>query len=712
MTSLITISESAWSSKFSKAIVFVALSIPFYCLLITDQVNEPLRVILAFFFVIVLPGYLFWNALHRNSNRIESIAAGSVTAISALALGSLFTSKLEIEIISYVPWLTMFAFGILKSDFKAGRKVNDWGIGAAVGACVASIVTVKTLRAVLNTQPTTWPISWEFYNDLPFHVSLVASARTHADGAYLFLPSLDITYTWMLHAFLGAFGKFSGSTALELMMQVWPVINASLTWLLIAALALRVTKSNLAAFLAPIFHSIFVGPIVLSETFLRYSWSFSVSPTFEFGLLLTMTILLHLSRSFSDDNANSLARNANVIVLFVLVFIGTAGKGSGWLIYGFGFTASLLGVWRKSGEFKKLLALTSIAFSAVIVAIFGVVRTKQSLSISPLTTLQGYSINPALDVLLGSLFVLIPMIASHQILIKKPCQSRLEVNFMAGSVLGGTLGILVFDHFGKSQLYFYFAIVPFLCVMVACALAKISSHYGYFTLILAGLAVVLFSKYSTSQQNQNQATVIFMTISLATFVFLTAAMIRMLKEIAKGREFTKAKLASYQIVLVVFVFVFFAQPFGKSTPTYSGETPVTNPYALSKERFDALNFIKSSSGVDDVVLSNNHCMAGDVGTDTCYDRQFYASAITERKIFYETAAYTFQISGPEELERLRLTEELYKSSTSNVASQLYKNGVRYIYVDKAKPHDGDLSRVAKIVFTNSEAEVWKLNAFS
>jgi hypothetical protein len=147
----------------------------------------------------------------------------------------------------------------------------------------------------------------------------------------------------------------------------------------------------------------------------------------------------------------------------------------------------------------------------------------------------------------------------------------------------------------------------------------------------------------------------------------------------------------------------------------------TAPLAVSRDHIDSARWIRDHSSVDDLVMSNRHCVSSTppVGCDS---RRFVVAAFSERQVLVEgwTATPMATELAPDgrdsivvdywEADLLALNDGFIENPDETAMRQLRDRGVRWVFVDFTRPHAETLEPWAELRFQTEWAEVYELPA--
>ena len=140
--------------------------------------------------------------------------------------------------------------------------------------------------------------------------------------------------------------------------------------------------------------------------------------------------------------------------------------------------------------------------------------------------------------------------------------------------------------------------------------------------------------------------------------------------------------------------------------------------ATSTGEIDAARWIRDHSGVNDLVMTNRHCITP-MAPDHCDSRRFVVAAFSERQVLVEgwTATPMSAKLGPKGRDSitvnywkpalLALNDGFIANPTADAAAQLRKLGVKWIFVDHTRPYASTLEPYATLRYQTSGVDVYE-----
>lgn len=146
---------------------------------------------------------------------------------------------------------------------------------------------------------------------------------------------------------------------------------------------------------------------------------------------------------------------------------------------------------------------------------------------------------------------------------------------------------------------------------------------------------------------------------------------------------------------------------------------LTSATASSNGQIAAAVYIRDHSGVNDLVMTNRHCIRPQV-PDHCDSRRWLVTAFTERQVLIEgwTATNTPTRLAPQGRQSvtinywhpalLVLNDDFYTHPTAAAERKLWAMGVRWAYEENTRPHASTLAPYAILRYHNADASAWQL----
>jgi hypothetical protein len=369
----------------------------------------------------------------------------------------------------------------------------------------------------------------------------------------------------------------------------------------------------------------------------------------------------------------------------------------------------------------NLIFAPLIGFASILPVIFTFGPTKSSgmsLWISPLTsvrTILGYYGEPvsSKNLLILSVVLAISCFTPFLILLlnlkKKPVYF---IPLIVANVIG-TLGLFIFEAWGNSQWFIYYPVGLFIAISLSILLPSIMEKFSkiqLLILIITGLFVQnLVHMLLRNWFEPNAINFGALWVIAVIYVFLASFFVSLIIW----------QLGIYKSLVAASITILFIGVFSSLDHKDAYPYPVSNyehPWSITKGTTSAASFIKENSSIDDVLVTNRHCV-GPEESNTCISRIFTISALAERRTFVEGWAYT-TCPVSEALNNSYWNKPLFDlnqlvvlDSNETAAREISTYGVKWLLIDLRRPHSKDFSNIATKAFTASQVEVWKLKDF-
>jgi len=664
-----------------------------------------LLIFMTFIALSLVPGFFCWLVIKPESAFTESVVFGAILGIVFLAFGSLLSMWTHIFLIRYLPSVLFSMIGIFY--FLRGSRVlpkfNQSDFYIISGGLVGIALGLKQLLLTLDTQPILWNGWWSFYGDLPFHVALTSEVISRAPEVFPYLPSQAITYTWMFHGAMGVWGSLAGASADIMVLQVWPILFHLLLPFSVAVFAFALTKSKLVSLVSPALTIIFTGPIGFQNNYVSYEAFFQISPTHELGILFLFLIIL-LTVIVFQFSINLKLKSLFIIGLYFiscLVAVGT--KGTIWL-YLFIIVSSLfVGRLLTRSLNRDSIMAAGISGLATLVSLKIVINTRGGLQVEPFSVLIGEDPFPMTSAIIALILLAFWMVGIAIAVTQfTNYQNALLVPSFA-TVTVGILGAFLFGHGGKSQVYFYWGVVPILIILVVYSLVLIANQYDLWLITVLGISGFVFFQNVLKIDQSPETYSLMLVLSLLFSSILVYLYLKFSK-----RSFNKLITGSIAAVLVC---TFFFQSFEIPRSHWSFAAADGTGNNINYAQIKSLKELKRISDPDDVIISNRVCT--NLILDELYQcdiRYWFASGYSERRVIFETQGYIMggDALSTENYERFELTRQLVISPSTSVAMRAKEMGAKWIYIDKSRAFANTYAEVARLIYESKSNQIWEL----
>lgn len=568
----------------------------------------------------------------------------------------------------------------------------SWTLGA--------VVLIPSLFVTISSQHV-GSTAVKLYNDIPWQIAMTSETLVRPAEFFPFLSGQKLAYPWSFHGFLGSLGSFAGVSASTLVTEVWPILFSFLLPLSIAFYAWRISANKWVSLLSPIAIVFFVGPQVPFNEAIRFPLPYSISPTYEFGILALLSVLIFLSYGIPQAANGKIAA---LVIATTSVFIAAGSKGSNGLILVAIFLAFLIHALFTQAN-KRFAALLTAAggIGALAAYTMTISGDANNLNLHSLSFLAGATslVSPLVFLMVTFVWV----IGASWIIFHFQSGKLAKLWPSLAAVASGLFCLALFGHPGQSQIYFYWSIVPIIIVLSIWAMQLLFVEFGAIVMVPLlfswGLGQVLDAQISYFFIPDVYAKFKWFVIWGLILIGISTWFFSQKPRPSISRKTISLLLASTAVISIA------AQPFGDFQKVFSGPAATNAFVSITADQIEAFSKIKTATVPNELIATNHHCLtAVPVGED-CDGRSTALAAFSERRVLIEGH---YNLSNPEAMALLALNDEFIYSPTPQNYKAMWDLGVRYVYVDKQIGIPVDLSEFATVIVDSENAQVWKLNA--
>ncbi|MGY1749434.1 hypothetical protein [Modestobacter sp. SYSU DS0511] len=549
----------------------------------------------------------------------------------------------------------------------------------------------------------------QYYVDVSWHIALTAEGLDRAPEVYPWIPDVPIGYSWLFFGTLAFLGNLTGATAAQLVLAIGPTLMAVLVPVGLAGAAWVVSRSRLAAALAPLLFAVMRGPVFASIEQVQQTPGWVLINRDSTNALVLAVIVLLVTQARGGPGRRT-AQAASVLLLFVLTFAAAGGRG--------GAVVPILGAaglaWLSGLRFRDrrwLLTCSAAAIGvAIVAATFGVTRSSGSFRLDPLTFLPERSAGThgAMDLQLAAIAVMLLMTASLLLIGRGIPQAAVARPVLIGGAIAGVAGLSLFGHPAFSQLYFFHACWPFLVVGLAVLLAGAVRALGALVLLPAAAAVVATQLVFQPPE--------FLPVSPWPVRAGAGALLVLVVLVAVGLVLARRHGVLRGLVGALPVLVVALQPWALPEVLHPSimVLPAATGGTVSDGQLAVLAELRERSDLDDLVATNKHCLGGDVAAG-CDPRWFTVAAFAERRVLVEgwSYDYTWTTSGNDNApywdpELLRANDGFIAAPNPQDCEVLRGEGVEWLYVDHREAWSPALAEYADLVAGADDASLYRL----
>lgn len=690
-------------------LLFATLGVVYFSILVYNtSILGALGIVASF---VVLGAGSMWGLTYRF---LEGKKFGEILIVSLLfapvplGIGAWLSSMSQWYEARYLPSILglLYSMWVLISLFKMNKTSNlfhpgfsgtnptlySWALGA--------LILIPSLFVTISSQHV-GNAAVKLYNDIPWQIAMTSEALVRPAQYFPFLSGVKLSYPWSFHGFLGSLGSFAGISASTLITEVWPILFSFLLPLSVAFYSWRITANKWVSLISPIALVFFVGPQVPFNEAIRFPLPYSISPTYEFGILALLSVLIFLSYGIPPSTTGKVAA---LIITTTSIFVAAGSKGSNGLILVAIFAAFLTHAFFTSSNKRYATLLTAAggvgALAAYTLTISG---DANNLNLSSLSFLEAATslVSPLIFLMVAVVWIVGVSWIIHRY---QPGKfSRLWPSLAAFTT--GLICLALFGHPGQSQMYFFWSVVPILIVLGIWALQLLFVEFG------AIITAPLLLAWAAGQILDAQVSYFFIPDVYAKFKwFALWGIILVGLSVMYFSQKPRPSLSKGSVSLLLAgtaVFSIAAQPFSDFQKVYSGPATSSGIVTISSDQLEAFRLIKDSSSEFDVIATNHHCLTSVPAGEECDGRSTALSAFSERRVLVEGH---YNLANPEEKARLKLNDEFIYSPSPQNFTAVWDLGVRYVYVDKQIGIPVNLADFGTLVLETKNAQVWKLTA--
>ena len=700
--------------------------------------SSALRALSALLLTQVLPGALIWRVVRpRNGSWLEDLAMGFAIG-SAIAVGAQTLAST-----SRMPWLSTgisLALVIVLVGVPASRhrileahtSPVPWWFGPLTS--LATVPVIPQLLDYFHRVPLTWTSGYRApHVDAYLHLALAGELAHRGPVAFPWVASEPLAYHWFSHAWVTNLSVVSGVELDETLFRFMPTFLPLAVVLIVATAAMRLTGK---AWTGPVaaFLTLAGGDLnVFGHPTINHPLD-PLSPSLGLSLPILVALVVVLVCRWRGG-----ARSGAILLIPVLGIAAAGTKGSTLplVVAGLGAAvgAALL--------FNRSRLRTLIPELAVVVACLGFAvlvifhGSEAGLRFSPRTAPEAA---PLFDWLGGqqvvrtdvarafvSLVVILGVLArgAGLLVLLATRQGRRDplTWFLAGGGLAGAGALAAFAHPGNSQLYFAYSAIPLLALGSTVGLASLVDRMDTKVLapvligLVGGVLMVLLpsgligelSRTASIAQATNQ-------LKIAGAVLVAAGVLAALTV----RPRRAALLGAVVVTLLAAGVTAVGSTAATTSPAPELPQVTSKDYlAVSRDQIEAARWIRDHSSIEDVVMTNRHCINA-VAPRRCDSRRWVVAAFSERQMLLEGWTATPRSTDLAPLGRqsiyidywkpelLALNDGFIANPDAVAAAKLSAMGVRWVFVDSTRPHARTLEPLAHLRFHTPGADVYEL----
>jgi hypothetical protein len=692
--------------------------------------------LLVFAVITLVPGYAVLSALRADFSHFERLVLGAVVGLALLAVGGAIAATTQLDFTRWLP--SLFALFAWMRFRRVEKRSSNWfdRLKLPLIGLLGVAAILPNILKILRNQPLTWNGTWSFYGDVPFQIAMVSATGMRPAWDYPWALETPIQYTWLFHSALGAWAQLANLTGTEMILHAWPIAYGLLLPLTAAVLCYRVTRNYLTTILLMVaLPFVRVGATLFTSKI--NGLQFPISPTFEFGVLLTAAIVtLVISQLPQLFQKFSLKTHGYFLVVIGLaVFANTGSKGSTWFVSLGAIGVAWLVVWQRVRSFKTLLGTTATWLAGVsllsgLAANLLIVKTTAGTHLDPAHLFRG----SASEVLLNAASIGIVLAAIAFALVSGQklgvanalASERLPGTLVAGSAFAGLISMVLLSHPDDSQNYFWYSAFIFWLILCVDIFSQALAKYR-----LVAISIVLLVKLGISIATY-QATHGKFFLALCTAALLCAlqilgfAVVSLLRDRKQKTAFNLSILRWISLAIVALI-AFIPVQQGLRSWSYQDREGIRNhEAAVSSDALSAMQFVEKHSKVTDGLATNQYCPEHEAGDSRCATNPakanpwFTLSAFSGRDVLFESNGYSWQVAdtvaagnlvkGQLSSANFRLSQAFMNNPSSALTSRLKAKGVRLLFINTLFSHAKTYSPFAHLVYQKGVYQVWRLSA--
>jgi len=690
------------------------------------------RVVLGVGLLQVLPGLLLWRTVRPITGWVlEDLAMGFAFGYG-LAVASQVVAGLSRQ-----PWvstvLPLLAIAVLvllpqarrRRRARRCRPLPSW-YGGALG--LVALTSMPQLLAGERVMPLSWSTGARAaYVDTYFHVALASELATRGPRTFPWVAGEPLAYHWFSHAWLAHTAVVSHVEVDAVLMRIAPALTPVVLVALVAMAGLRLSGVVLGGAAAAL---LTLGGGVLNPFgFKTISYALtplSVSLGFAAFPLVALVVVLALSW-------RGALRRGSALLVFGLALLAAGSKGSALplCVAGLGtagvavlfFSRHLLR--QVTRDFALVVAALGVAWALVFKGAAGglLLDTTDLLDRTQIGSNVGSaSASAAVLVLVGTLLQHLGRAAGVLPALRLTA-SRVEPLgwLLAGGSVAGVAANLLFVQPGHSEAYFRLSALPLMALGSVLGLRGLLARGRWPVFVGAAVAGAAFVELPPLVLGQLQphelargwALLGLGFVALLVVVVATGLLLRL------GWRTTATMLLASLCLGGVVQYAHQDFRLARNLPPAAGPVPLSRPLAVSVDVMTATRWIRRHSGLDDVVMTNRHCITP-VVSDDCNSRRFVIAAQTQRQVLAEGWSYLPRSLPADWQDRgkvypfwnpalLALNDGFISVPTAADARQLWDRGVRWVLVDTTVPAAPDLAPFAALRLSLPGARVYALS---
>ncbi|MGL4745769.1 MAG: hypothetical protein ACRCXL_15455 [Dermatophilaceae bacterium] len=687
----------------------------------------------------VLPGSLVWRTIRpRHGWLVEDVvmgfALGTAIAVPSQVLAGLTRATWLSAVVPIVVGIVLLAVPTTRRRIRGASCASlPWWWGPLVGITAAP-AAIQLLTYFRDHRLVFPPGAWRVHEDAYLHLALASQLLHRGPTGWPTVRGEDLGYHWFTHAWIAQTTRVSGVELDDVLLRFMPAVMPAALVATVAVGALRLSGRPLAGVLAAGL-AMAGGQANIFGTLTLALPINPLSPTTALAVPMLVALVLVLALRWRGQ---AMTGAWALVPVLAVASAGTKGSAAPLVVAGLALAAAAMVVLERR-LVRAVLVDLAVVTGALGVTVLLVFRGS---SAGLAFGLDGAALQTPIQVWLGDLptaplrwmAVVVSVLA---VLSRAACVFALPFSrhsrtdpvtwLLVGAILAGAGAVGVFSHPGRSQYYFASAAVPLMGIGGALGILEICRRLGIHAMRRMWLVAIV-----------GAATLVAVPIAVegvlrpgaygqawaqlwwgATILAAVAA----LGAIAGRAPASRVRTAAAAVALTVTV----SGPLvlGRSAPdqvktTIAQPVSIDTVNAVTQQQIDAARWIRDHSSIDDVVMTNRHCTTPRAPRGGCDSRRWVVTAFSERQSLVEGWTATPRATrvapdGRDSItvdywrpEILRLNDGFIAAPSAATAARLRTLGVRWVYVDKTRPHARTLEPFAMRRFENGDAAIYDL----
>ncbi|MEP6464060.1 MAG: hypothetical protein ABJC62_11750 [Frankiaceae bacterium] len=602
----------------------------------------------------------------------------------------------------------------------------------APAVSLTALVGVQQLQSYYRLVPLTWPAGFRApHVDTYFHLSIAAELVHRGPERFPWVASEPLAYHWFSHAWIAQVSVASETGLDEVLVRFAPALMPLVMAFAVATAAVRLCHRPIAGPVAALLTLAGSDLNVVGNPTPGYPIS-PLSPSLALAAPATIGVVVVIALHWRRE-----LRRGGLLLVPVLTFVATGMKGSAapLLVAGL-FLAVVAMAMANRSLLKPVLVDFGLVLGAMALDVVVVFRGSDAgLHIEPWAAIRETpaarwlgGVHDARTFAFVAGITLVAVLARGVgllgVLGSRAGRRDPLTWLLTGAGLAGAGAVLVFAHPGQSQWYFLRTADPLLALGSAVGLAALADRFpgGIRRPALVGLVAgptlallpsALFGPLTPRGGLPRATTMLAAALAVLALAALAAAVA------VRGRPLRAVGAVLIGTVLVAGIIQVARYQLTTRPTPYAGSVPASAPLAVSRDQVNAARWIRDHSGVDDVVMTNRHCISPTVPRH-CDSRRFVVAAFSERQMLLEgwsgsARATAIAPRGRESIvlnywrpDVLRLNDGFIEHPDAAAARRLRALGVRWVFVDHTRPYAATLAPFAIPRFHNAGVDVYEL----